>query len=112
MGFHKGQAKLIGWLGEDPSAKSEEPRGFYVDHEYEIFDIDIRDMKTKALLSKVAAEDVSQLLEFVIKGRETGKPFHVTVYGDVMWENENGSTTQIASVHPGIWFPGHLPEGK
>jgi hypothetical protein len=69
----------------------------------------VRDVQTGSLLTKVASEPIESLLDDIARKLEIGSVFNVSVYGDVVFEKVAGNKIKVAKVHPGIWFPGQLP---
>ena len=110
LGFNKGIGYLIGWLGEEPGVKKEEPRGFYLPHEYEFVPTDIRDVQTGELLSKVAKEPIDWILNELTLRAPFNAVLNLTIYGDLVYETEKGKELKLANVHKDIWFPNHLTQ--
>jgi len=110
LGFKQGIGYLIGWLGAEPGVKEEESRGSYLPHEYEFVPTDIRDVHTGELLSKVAKEPIDSILDELALKVPQNAILNMTIYGDLVYETENGNELKIANAHKDIWFPGHFPK--
>lgn len=109
MAYKRGQAYLIGWLGEQPKTESH-LQGFALPFEYIFTGEDVRDLLTGSLLSKVAREKPKQLLATLSQNLREGDFFNVTPYGEIFVDGDLGEQRILAKAHKGIWFPGHLPE--
>ena len=110
-GFIKGQPTLIGWLGKEPGIDESQARGFLLENEYEYLGNDVRDTQTGLLLSACTEEDIKELLGS-LSPLKIGTHFNLSQYGDLTYELAPGQREKLASVHPGIWFPGHLTARK
>jgi hypothetical protein len=108
MGYVKGTAYLIGWLGVQQEDEKE-PLGFFLEHDYEFTGEDVLDVVTGQLLSKVSAEPIDWILEALAVGVPPNSTFNVTTYGQIVFSDENGLAHKIADIHNAVWFPGHLP---
>ena len=109
MAYKRGQAYLIGWLGEKPEAPAK-LQGFALPFEYIFTGEDVRDLLTGAVLSKVAREKPNKLLVTLGESLHKDDLFNVTAYGEVFVDGDLGEQRILATVHKDIWFPGHLPE--
>jgi hypothetical protein len=111
MGYKKGTAFLLEWLGEEPSVNKAEPRGFYTQHKYQFDNTDILELESQTKLSSVAQESISNLLNGLrVWGLKQGDIFRVSIYGDVVYtDQETDKEHKVTHVHKGNWFPGHLP---
>lgn len=111
MGFKKGDPYLIGWLGEEPGKSEEQMRGFYNSRHYRYNQNEIFDVQSGEKLSIAAPESTQQLMDALNKwGLPEESHLRISVYGDLVFEPEQGEPRKITIVHKGIWFPGHLPE--
>lgn len=112
MAFKRGQAYLIGWLGEEPKpevAPSGGLQGFALPYSYIFTGTDVREMASNSLLSKSAAEPTKNLIAELAKHLASEQMFEATEYGELFVSDENGVPEVLATVHKGVWFPGHLP---
>lgn len=108
MGFKKGDPYLIGWLGDEPGQTEDEIRGFYLPHSYTYRVNEIYVGNTGQILSKVADEPTDQLLNALrVWGLPEGSRLRLSIYGDLVFEPEEGEPRKITVVHKGIWFKDH-----
>ena len=110
LGFKKGIGYLIGWLGEEPGVKKEEARGFYLPHEYEYVPTDIRDVQTGEFLSKYIPGTIYQILDAITGKIPYNAILNMTIYGDLVYVDEDGDERKLFNAHKDIWFPNHLAE--
>lgn len=112
MAFKRGQAYLIGWLGEEPKhdgSNTTSLQGFALPYSYIFTGADVRDLVSNKFLSKSAAEPTRQLIAELNRNLAEGQVFEATEYGELFLSDESGVPKVLATVHKGIWFPGHLP---
>ena len=108
LGFKQGIGYLIGWLGEEPGVKKEEARGFYLPYEYEYIPTDILCVDTGERLSKYTNEDIYEILNPLTGRIPQNAILNMTIYGDLVYTNENGEEFYLLNVHKDEWFPNHL----
>lgn len=109
MAFKRGQAYLIGWLGDEPPRASA-LQGFALPHEYMFTGSDVRDLVSGRLLSAVAREKSKRLISDLASSLESGAFFRATAYGELFVDRDFGDQQILASVNKDTWFPSHLPE--
>lgn len=112
MAFKRGQAYLIGWLGEEPkpaTATNGGLQGFALPYAYIFTGTDVREITSSRLLSKSAPESTKHLIAELSKRMTAEQLFEATEYGELFVTDENGVPDVLATVHKGVWFPGHLP---
>jgi hypothetical protein len=108
MGYIKGTAHLIGWLGTQQEDEKD-PLGFFLEHDYEFTGTDVLDIESGQMLTKVATEPVDWIIKALAVGVPMDSTFNVTTYGQIIFYDENGLAHKIADIHNAVWFPGHLP---
>lgn len=110
MGFRKGQAYLIGWLGEAKKLKPKKAlQGFALPYEYLFTNNNVRDLASGKLLSMDAVENTSDVIRSLANHLNEGDFFNATAYGELFVEPENSEPIIVTTVHKNIWFKGHLP---
>jgi hypothetical protein len=110
MGFRKGQAYLIGWLGDPaPTRSTNSLMGFALPYEYLFIQNDVRDLTSGRLLSIEATENTSELVQELGKHLKDGDFLSATAYGELFVETEGFDPQILTTVHKNIWFKGHLP---
>ena len=109
-GYKHGVPKLIGYIGETKTKADDQPEGFILSQTYAFTGNDVRDVVSNKLLSSVALESIEDLIERLGHSFSEGDIFYVTAHGEVL-ANKDEQSAVIARVQPGVWFPGHLPEG-
>jgi len=109
-GYKHGVPKLIGYIGEKTVKVDGKPEGFVLSQTYIFTGSDVRDVVSNKLLSHVASESVKAIIATLATSFSYEDFFYVTAHGEVL-ANQDEQSTVVATVHPGIWFPGHLPEG-
>ncbi len=112
MAFKRGQAYLIGWLGEEPNPAvdtSDVLRGFPLAYSYIFTGTDVRELTTNLLLSTSAPESTKSLISELSRHLASEQMFEATDYGELFVSDEDGAAQVLTTVHKGVWFPGHLP---
>lgn len=115
MAFVRGLPYLIGYMGEEPLAKSaseiDNPlRGFALDYQYVFLGDDVREITTNKRLTAVAPESSARLISALAAALKSEALFSATNYGELFTEDEDGQLTLITTVQKDNWFPGHLPD--
>lgn len=108
MGYRKGTAYLIGWLGVQQEDEKD-PLGFFLEQDYEFTGTDVLDVESGQLLSKAANEPIEWIIRALSVGVPVNSTFNVTTYGQIIFYDEIGLAQKIADIHNAVWFPGHLP---
>jgi hypothetical protein len=109
MSYIKGLPKMIGWFGIAPDDSSAQIRGFAIEHEYEVIEGDVKHIATQQLLSRVATENVADLISKIREKAEPGTLLNITDYGDIFLPVVEGEPARLAHAHKDVWFPEHLP---
>ena len=112
MAFKRGQAYLIGWLGEEPKpavVTIDVLRGFPLPFSYIFTGTDVRELTSNRLLSTSAPESTKSLIAELSKHLASEQMFEATDYGELFVSDEDGTPKVLTTVHKGVWFPGHLP---
>jgi hypothetical protein len=109
MAHIQGDPHLIGWFGEDPEDDGATIRGFFLNREFELLDNDIQDLETGELLSDVATDETTNLLNTLHQFAETGDLLSITDYGDIAVADETGEYRRIGNTRNETWFPGLIP---
>ena len=109
MGYIKGDKYMIGWLGPEPEAYSNQVRGYVLPFEYSFSGNYIIDNQTGNRLTDVSREDPGELLRLLLAKIADETTMSISDYGDLFVPVEEGEPHRLTTVHRGIWFPGHLP---
>jgi hypothetical protein len=109
MGFRQGTPYLIGWIGVQQEEETQ-PKGFFLDHDFEFTGRDVLDVQTGLFLSQAAKEPIDWIIKELSNSMEVDTIFNVTSYGQIVTDNLQGVPVKVLDVHKDVWFPGQLPE--
>jgi hypothetical protein len=108
MGYKFGEARLLGYLGQEPARDLAEIQGFVLPRSYSLRDGEVWDETANLSLTTELGDSAVALTAVLNKAVNPIDEIKVTTHGDLFSITEDGPV-KIARVTAEQWFPGQLP---
>jgi hypothetical protein len=108
MGYKFGEARLLGYLGPEPTRDLAEIQGFVLPRSYSLRDDEVWDETANLSLTTELGDSAEALTAVLTKAVNPIDEIKVTTHGDLFSITEDGPV-KIARVTAEQWFPGQLP---